>query len=98
MECTPNGAISFISQLYVGSISDVELTHVSGVTENLKRKQNIYVMANRGFNVHNQLKSINIDLNIPPFIDGRAQLPAAFYFCSVIVYGVLYVRMRVRNY
>ena len=27
--CTPNGCISFISPIYVGSISDVELTHVS---------------------------------------------------------------------
>lgn len=27
--CTPNGAISYVSQLYVGSISDVELTRVS---------------------------------------------------------------------
>ena len=26
--CTPNGAISYISSLYVGSISYVELTHV----------------------------------------------------------------------
>lgn len=26
--CTPNGAISFVSPLYVGSISDVELTRV----------------------------------------------------------------------
>ena len=29
--CTPNGCISFISPLYVGSISDVELTRVSGL-------------------------------------------------------------------
>ena len=28
--CTPNGAISYVSQLYVGTISDVELTRVSG--------------------------------------------------------------------
>ena len=28
--CTPNGRISFISQLFVGSISDIELTRVSG--------------------------------------------------------------------
>ena len=34
--CTPNGAISFISELYVGAISDVELTRVSGVLEKLK--------------------------------------------------------------
>ena len=27
---TPNGCVSFISPLYVGSISDVELTRVSG--------------------------------------------------------------------
>lgn len=74
--CTPNGAISFVSQLYVGSISDVELTRVSGVMEKLKGKQQISVMADHGFNVHDQLKSINVDLNIPPFMDGRAQLPA----------------------
>ena len=24
--CTPNGAVSFVSQLYVGSVSDVKLT------------------------------------------------------------------------
>ena len=30
LACTPNGAISFVSPLYVGSISDVELTRVSG--------------------------------------------------------------------
>ena len=28
--CTPNGAVTFISPLYVGAISDVQLTRVSG--------------------------------------------------------------------
>lgn len=28
--CTPNGCISYISALYVGSISDLELTNASG--------------------------------------------------------------------
>ena len=32
--CMPNGAISYISSLYVGSISYVELTHVSGLIPN----------------------------------------------------------------
>jgi len=31
--CTPNGCICFISDGYVGSISDVELTKVSGFLE-----------------------------------------------------------------
>ena len=33
--CTPNGAISFVSPLYVGGISDVELTKVSGFLDTL---------------------------------------------------------------
>ena len=36
--CTPNGAISFISPVYVGSISDVELTRVSGLLTVLEDK------------------------------------------------------------
>ena len=34
--CTPNGCISYISPLYVGSISDVELTRTSGFLTQLK--------------------------------------------------------------
>ena len=36
--CTPNGAISYISPLFVGSISDVELTRVSGFLTKLEDK------------------------------------------------------------
>ena len=36
--CTPNGAVSFVSQLYVGSISDSELTRVSGYLQTLDGK------------------------------------------------------------
>ena len=74
--CTPNGAISYISSLYVGSISDVELTRVSGLTEKLVGKSDISVMADRGFTIRDQLKAVGADLNIPPFMEGRAQLPA----------------------
>ena len=57
--CTPNGAVSFVSQLYVGSISDVQLTSMSGLIENLKGKPNISVMADRGFTIRDQLRPIN---------------------------------------
>ena len=74
--CTPNGCISFISPLYVGSISDVELTRVSGLLTHLKDKPGISVMADRGFTIKDILNDIGVKLNILPFMDGRKQLPA----------------------
>lgn len=41
--CTPNGAICYISQVFVGSISDVELTRVSGFLEALKDKPGVAI-------------------------------------------------------
>ena len=74
--CTPNGAVCFVSPLYVGSISDVELTRVSGFVEELHGKSGVSVMADRGFTIQDQLSSIGISLNILPFLEGRSQLPA----------------------
>lgn len=72
--CTPNGAICFISPLYVGSISDVELTRCSGFIEKIDGKEGISIMADRGFTIKDQLEAIGVELNIPPFLDGRMQL------------------------
>ena len=72
--CTPNGAVSYISQLYVGSISDVELTRVSGYLETLNGKEGVSVMADRGFTVRDLLAEKGVTLNIPPFMDGKQQL------------------------
>ena len=44
LACTPNGAVSYISPLFVGSISDVELTRVSGFLEKLEGKQEISIL------------------------------------------------------
>ena len=49
--CTPNGVISYVSPLYVGSISDVELTRVSGYLDTLNDKEGSSVMADRGFTI-----------------------------------------------
>ena len=73
--CTPNGAISYISPLYVGSISDVELTRVSGFLQTLEGKEGISIMVDRGFTVKDQLSEMGVQLNIPPFLAGRMQLP-----------------------
>ena len=74
--CTPNGCISFISPLYVGSISDIELTKISGFITHLKDKPGISIMADRGFTIKDLLKDVGVELNIPPFMEGRTQLPA----------------------
>jgi len=73
--CTPNGAIFFISPVYVGAISDVELTRLSGFLDALQGKSGVSVMADRGFTIKDLLKDIGIELNIPPFMEGRQQLP-----------------------
>ena len=68
--CTPNGAICYVSPLYVGSISDVELTRSSGFLNKLQDKYCISIMADRGFTIRDILKELNIELNIPPFMQG----------------------------
>ena len=73
--CTPNGAVSYVSQFYVGSISDVELTRVSGYLETLDGKEGVSVMADRGFTVRDLLAEKGVALNIPPFMDGKQLAP-----------------------
>ena len=67
--CTPNGAICYILPVYVGSISDGH-AHVVSCD-----KPGISIMADRGFTIMDMLKDLNIELNSPPFLDGRRQLP-----------------------
>ena len=74
--CTPNGAISFISPVFVGSISDVQLTSASGFLAALEDKPGISIMADRGFTIKDSFKKLNINLNLPPFMEGKQQLSA----------------------
>ena len=80
--CTPNGGISFVSQLYVSSISDKELTRVSGYLQTSDGKSGVSVMADRGFTVWDMLAEKGVELNIPAFIEGRKQLPASVVQCG----------------
>ena len=92
--CTPNGSICFISPLYVGSISDVEITRISGFLTQLQDKPGVSIMADRGFTIKDKLKDINIELNIPPFMEGRQQLP-----CDEVKEGrrIAHVRIHVER-
>lgn len=69
---TPNGFTSFVSDLYPGRISDKELCIKSGLLNQLEPGDSI--MADRGFVILEELRSVDADLNIPPFLNGAAQL------------------------
>ena len=65
-----------LSPLYVASISDVELTRVSGFLIKLEDKPGVSIMADRGFTIKDILNNLGIDLNLSPFMQGTKQLMA----------------------
>lgn len=69
---SPDGVITFISSLFPGSISDKCLTRQSGVLELLEEGDS--VMADRGFDIEEDLMLRGVSLNIPPFLRGKSQL------------------------
>ena len=68
----PNGATTFISQLYTGSISDREIVTRSGFLD-LKFEDGDAVMADKGFTIEDLLP-LGVSLNIPPFLGENAQM------------------------
>ena len=50
-----------VSPVYVGSISDIELTHESGFLSKLEDKPGVLIMADRGFKVYNTRNSGQIE-------------------------------------
>ena len=73
------GGIVFVSQLYTGSISDKEIVIRSGFLEILKNKVAVgeiladdAVMADKGFDIGDELKKVNLRLNIPPFLANQS--------------------------
>ena len=71
---SPSGAITFVSQLYEGSISDKEIVERSGLMNPNLWEENDSLMADRGFTIKDLLDPLKVELNIPSFLEGRAQL------------------------
>lgn len=69
---SPNGAITFISQLYTGSISDREIVTRSGFLAQ-EFDDGDCVMADKGFQIQDILP-LGVTLNIPPFLGGDGQM------------------------
>ncbi|XP_077508062.1 uncharacterized protein LOC144119268 [Amblyomma americanum] len=63
---SPNGTVTFVSNLFPGSISDKECVSKSGFLALLFHDGD--VMADKGFNIEEMLETINVALNNPPFL------------------------------
>ena len=65
---SPSGAITFVSKLFSGSISDKELTRQSGILNLLEAGD-----LDKGFDITKLLIPQGVQLNIPAFLRGTDQ-------------------------
>ena len=70
----PSGGITFISELYDGCISDVEIVQRYDILKKDLWDESDSLIADIGFTVENVLKPLGVSLNIPAFLHGREQL------------------------
>ena len=71
---TPNGQVTFLSDLWSGRVSDKQITRDSGVLDLLQVGDN--VMVDRGFDI-SAIVPAGVTVNMPPFLAGRDQMTAA---------------------
>lgn len=67
----PSGQISFISSLYAGRCSDKKIVRHCGLYDLLEEGDS--VMADKGFNIEDDLKLRGLTLTIPPFLEKQDQ-------------------------
>lgn len=65
------GSIIFISDIFVGGISDREIVKKSGILDKLQPGDS--VLADRGFVISDLLEDKNVLLNLPPFLRNKTQ-------------------------
>ena len=67
----PHDAVTFVSSLYTGNMSDVEITRLCGLTDLLETGDS--VMADKGFLIAKLLNEKGATLNIPAFLQNKGQ-------------------------
>lgn len=67
----PHGAVTFISSLYSGCMSDVEITKLSGLLNLMENGDQI--MADKGFVLNNILKDTGVSIATPHFLCADGQ-------------------------
>ena len=68
---TPNGVVSFASDLYCGSISDPDIMEESGFYT--RSQKGDVVMADKGFLIRDQLAKVGARLAMPHFLSDKGQ-------------------------
>ena len=71
MGISPDGTMMYISHLYEGSTSDIDLVQQCGLLSLLESGDS--VMADKGFDIQHLLSELGVRLNIPPFRQGEQQ-------------------------
>ena len=68
---SPNGVVTFVSDLYTGSTSDKQITKLSGLIDLCEA--NDAIMADKGFLISDMTTAKAVDLIIPPFKRSKKQ-------------------------
>ena len=76
----PHGAVTFVSPLYSGTMSDVEITRICGIVDLLEPGDS--VMADKGFLVEKLLSAKGASLNIPPFLTSKGRFSKQQIECT----------------
>ena len=76
--CTCKGAISYLSKVCGGAMSDREIVVRSDFLQYVKHSrestdERLTVLADRGFNIQDLLLPLNVSVMIPPFLRGKRQ-------------------------
>ncbi|KAK3102870.1 hypothetical protein FSP39_014561 [Pinctada imbricata] len=79
--CDPRGSIIFSSMLFSGSMSDKDVFVKSKFKETLQNlieegflNRGDGFMADKGFNIKEEVESVGLELNIPPFAQSGKQM------------------------
>ena len=70
---TPAGGLSFVSELFPGSVSDREIVCRCGILNPQFWNKNDEIMADKGFTIRDLLDPMGVKLNIPIFLEDKAQ-------------------------
>ena len=84
MGISPSRSITFVSQLYPGSLSDKKIVSRCGILHPELWEKGDSIMADRGFTIQELLDPLGVKLNIPAFLDGKEQLDKDVVFGQTI--------------